>query len=152
LSVPTERNLSTPHAFSDRSAIYITSITKPWFFQDFSVERTYIELYSDVSTKFEPALERRSDMTFILRKEVANNAREIVTEHQFMTLIKSKVVSNVQFSANWAVRVWFTDYTSLLVHSEGSAYMTYVDYLDGSNFARDMQSLTKAVENAKKSR
>ena len=91
-------------------------------------------------------------MAFILRREVANNAREIVTENHFTTLIKNKIVAHVQFSANWAVRVWFTDYTSLLVHSEGSAYMIYVDYLDGSNFARDTQSLVKAVENSKKSR
>jgi len=91
-------------------------------------------------------------MTFILRKEVANNGRQILTETQFMNLIQLKFVKSVQFSANWAVRIWFIDYTSLFIHSEESGYMTYVDYLDGSNFARDMQSLTKAVESAKKSR
>ncbi len=91
-------------------------------------------------------------MAFILRREVADNGREIVTEPQFTTLLKNKKVEHVQFSPNWAVRVWFTDYTSLLVHSEGSAYMTYVDYLDGSNFARDMQSLVKAVQSSTKGR
>jgi len=91
-------------------------------------------------------------MTFVLRKEVANNGRQILTETQFMHLIELKFVKSVQFSANWAVRIWFFDSTSLLIHDEGSGYMTYVDYLDGSNFAHDMHSLTQAVENSKKSR
>jgi hypothetical protein len=91
-------------------------------------------------------------MTFILRKEVENNGRQIITESQFLNLIQGQLVMNVQFSAQWGVRIWFIDKTSLFIHDEGSAYVNYVDYLDGSNFSRDMRSLVEAVDNSKKSR
>ena len=81
-------------------------------------------------------------MTYMLRREnPTNKAMEIVTEQQFRSLTNGKSVFFTNYSAREGIVIKFTDFTLIVIHSDGPMSATCVDFFDRSSDLRALQSL-----------